>query len=100
MTNQDARVWLLAAAEDCECAREIDPNHRGSVAYHLQQAAEKLLKALLVAAEIEPPGTHDLTVLWKMLSKHAIVDDATPETAETLAMLSRTPRKTSGCDAV
>lgn len=34
MTNQDARVWLLAAAEDYECAREIDPHHRGSVAGH------------------------------------------------------------------
>jgi len=89
MTNHDARVWLMAADEDYECARQIDPRHRGAIAYHLQQAAEKSLKALLVLAEIEPPRTHDLTVLWTMLAEHAIVDDASPETAETLAMLSR-----------
>jgi hypothetical protein len=43
MTNQDARVWLLAAAEDYECAREIDPHHRGSVAghYRLNSGSDK-----------------------------------------------------------
>jgi HEPN domain-containing protein len=87
--NQDVNVWLAAAAEDYDCAKELKPRHRGPIAYHLQQATEKLLKALLVAAEIEPPRTQDLKDLWTLLSRHAVLDDMTPKTAENLTMLSR-----------
>ena len=35
------------------------------ICYHCEQAAEKLLKAVLVAADVEPPKTHDLIQLCK-----------------------------------
>lgn len=34
-----------------------------AVAFHIQQAAEKLLKALLASRSIEYPRTHDLEAL-------------------------------------
>ncbi|CAN5664978.1 hypothetical protein BH11ARM2_BH11ARM2_00220 [soil metagenome] len=37
-------------------------------AYHVQQAAEKHLKALLVEQGVAPPKTHDLTQLISMHS--------------------------------
>ena len=39
-----------------------------TVCFHAQQCAEKYLKALLLAAGIEPPRTHNLRVLSQRLS--------------------------------
>lgn len=59
----DPKAWEAKAANDLLC---IDNNLRSSsvpwdiVAYHAQQAAEKMLKACLVHQGIEAPRTHDL----------------------------------------
>lgn len=37
--------------------------------YHAQQAAEKALKALLVAKDIDPPRTHDIAFLLQTVSQ-------------------------------
>jgi HEPN domain-containing protein len=50
----------LRAAALCLAGPDAEP---GSAAYHCQQAAEKLIKALLVASDIPFRKTHDLTVL-------------------------------------
>jgi HEPN domain-containing protein len=39
-----------------------------AICFHCRQAAEKLLKALLVALGINPPRTHDLEALIDLLS--------------------------------
>jgi HEPN domain-containing protein len=58
--------WLGLATEDLACAIAIldlevtQPRH--SVG-HAAQAAEKVLKAVILAAGVEPPRSHDLVAL-------------------------------------
>ena len=62
----DAAQWFAKADEDIVMAemalgRElplVDP-----AAFHCQQATEKIIKALLVAAAVKAPRIHDLDVL-------------------------------------
>jgi HEPN domain-containing protein len=59
----DPQAWIAKARNDLLC---IDNNLRCSevpwdaIAYHAQQAAEKMLKACLVHSGVEVPRTHDL----------------------------------------
>jgi HEPN domain-containing protein len=67
----DWRIWLEKAANDL---LNIDNNLRSdavpwdTVCFHAQQAAEKLLKALLVARGEIVPRTHDLSALLGLCS--------------------------------
>jgi HEPN domain-containing protein len=57
----EARRWLLIVEEDLDvAAAALRLPRRGASAYHLQQAAEKLIKALLVLAGEPFRRTHDL----------------------------------------
>jgi len=61
-----ARQWVAKARNDLLNAdnnlkSEIVPYD--TVCFHCQQAAEKLLKAYLVAKSVQPPFTHDLLLL-------------------------------------
>ena len=61
--RQEAARWIRVAAEDMRVARtclRMEPPAVGVAAYHAQQAAEKLLKGLLVVAAIDFRMTHDL----------------------------------------
>lgn len=69
-------AWLKAAEEDALVARSVGSIAPGAAAFHWQQAAEKLLKALLAAAEVDIPRTHDLVYLWKALVSHEILPEA------------------------
>ncbi|HXQ68286.1 MAG TPA: HEPN domain-containing protein [Alphaproteobacteria bacterium] len=63
--------WLEIARGDLLAARNcIDGPHflPGFAAYHCQQAAEKLVKAILVHRGIEPPKSHDIDTLADRLS--------------------------------
>lgn len=74
-----ARDWKAKADGDLRSARtllDLEPPETDAVAFHCQQAAEKYLKALLVAVGVEPPRTHDLGVLRELAS------DKFPEIAE------------------
>ena len=64
--------WFEKAKEDHDIAVFIQgmyPVPIGSICYHCEQAAEKILKGFLALCEIEPPKTHDLVLLCKMCEK-------------------------------
>jgi HEPN domain-containing protein len=64
--RREAARWLAVAAEDARVARvclEMPQPALGIAAYHCQQAAEKLVKGLLVVAGAGFPRTHDLAEL-------------------------------------
>jgi HEPN domain-containing protein len=57
----EARRWLAIVEEDIDVAiAALRLSRRGASAYHVQQAAEKLVKALLVLAAEPFRRTHDL----------------------------------------
>ncbi|MBK1841283.1 HEPN domain-containing protein [Azospirillum sp. YIM B02556] len=64
------RSWMAVADRDLAMVRKAiagpDPEPAGA-AFHCQQAAEKLIKAVLVAAGINPPRSHDLRSLIERL---------------------------------
>jgi len=62
--------WLRHAASDLHLAEIAGPDPavlRNQVAFHAQQAAEKSLKAVLVARQIHFPRTHDLEALIEII---------------------------------
>ena len=65
-TDDEVAAWLLVADRDCEAARILlgaEPPQRPVAVFHLQQFAEKLLKAVLVSEGTHPPHSHDLRKL-------------------------------------
>jgi HEPN domain-containing protein len=69
--RREARQWLAIVEADIDVARaagRLSPPRLGHSAYHLQQAAEKLLKALLVLNSEPFRHTHDLDDLIARLS--------------------------------
>jgi HEPN domain-containing protein len=68
---KEAARWLARADGDAvvaELALSRDPPLINSAAFHCQQAAEKMLKALLVAAGVAPPRSHDMELLIEAAS--------------------------------
>lgn len=66
----EALRWLDKAEEDRRSARHLMslvPPVPDVVGFHLQQAAEKMLKALLILVGHEVPKLHDLDVLIRLL---------------------------------
>lgn len=76
---EDSLRWLDRAAEDIRVVRvllreDIAPQ----AAFHLQQAVEKILKALLVAARQDVQKTHNLSALAAAVRNHWPALIATP----------------------
>jgi HEPN domain-containing protein len=66
-----AAAFLRAAEEDLAAARLLSSRLPRPAGYHLQQAAEKLVKALLAEAGVVPvPRTHDIGYLAALLPEH------------------------------
>jgi HEPN domain-containing protein len=66
MDAEIVREWLGHVDDDLDAAWSCIRGPRASpkrAAYHVQQAAEKLLKAVLVAFGVSPPRTHDIEEL-------------------------------------
>jgi HEPN domain-containing protein len=64
--RDEAKAWLATADDDLRAVRlclDARPPVLGVAAYHCQQAAEKLIKGLLVLAAIPFRKTHDLDEL-------------------------------------
>ena len=62
----DVRLWMAYAEQDLAAAQRMLADGAFAprqAAYFGQQAAEKAVKAVLVAAGVEVPRTHDLTRL-------------------------------------
>jgi len=63
--------WLVRAEEDLNVARHLLAEqlpYYSAIGFHAQQAAEKYLKAFLVAHQIEFPKTYDLGRLLDIVS--------------------------------
>lgn len=74
----DGRLWLGKAAEDLAVAELILNSIvavRWAAGFHAQQAAEKALKAVLVASGIDFPRTHSLERLADLLGDTAKIFD-------------------------
>jgi HEPN domain-containing protein len=65
-------------------ALEHDPAYTDGVCFHAQQAAEKMLKALLVVRGIPFHKTHQLTYLLDLLQTSDGCGEAVRESAEKL----------------
>ena len=68
------REWLDHVEADLDAAWSCSRGPRARLdrgAYLLQQAAEKLVKAVLVSVGVDPPRTHDLAELAAELSQDA-----------------------------
>ncbi len=66
------REWLSKADEDLNFAKvnlEEGNNFYAQICFHFQQAAEKYLKAFLVALEKPFPKTHDIESLISLMPK-------------------------------
>lgn len=73
--------WMEMAQSDLAYAQAslaLDESFRDKICFHCQQAAEKALKALLVASEIRFPKTHDLRALLSLLSSAEVGDIVRP----------------------
>ncbi len=77
----DKALGDLAAARAC-LADEAVPAWPGG--FHLQQAAEKTLKGLLVLAAQEPPRSHDLARLHELVAAAGARHPFTPEVLQAL----------------
>ena len=66
------REWLNAADLDIKSANQLlqDETLTPVVAFHCQQAIEKLFKAILVENESEPQRIHDLLRLYKLVLEY------------------------------
>ena len=66
MSAASVREWLEQVAKDLDAAWSCSRGERAvndRAAYHVQQAAEKLVKAVLVAHRLPPPKFHDIAIL-------------------------------------
>ena len=111
---REAVRWLARAAEDQRIAHLIaaEEGVLGGTAFHIQQATEKILKALLVAAAVDFRRTHDLeelaslshrhwpgvvpspfplarTSLWYVSNRYPGVDDVMPDEGDVLIALDQ-----------
>ena len=68
------REWLDHVEADLDAAWSCNRGpraRRDRAAYLLQQAAEKLVKAMLVSIDVDPPRTHDVAEIVAELSENA-----------------------------
>ena len=63
--------WLEKALKDLRVAEKIIEEADYS-AYHSQQAAEKALKAVLVALGVQPPRVHEIEILLVLLRRKKV----------------------------
>jgi HEPN domain-containing protein len=91
--SEQVKVLLQKAEIDLIAAEELLPSARVAdavIGFHLQQAVEKLLKALLAARDIPYRKTHDIRQLMDLLEDHQVLlpepladlDDFTPYAVE------------------
>jgi HEPN domain-containing protein len=74
-THADPAVvaWLEKAVQDLQLAEHLlnDQVHFDAICFHSQQAAEKVLKAMIYRSGVMPPKIHDLANLDEIVRKVA-----------------------------
>jgi HEPN domain-containing protein len=67
--SSEALLWLGRADEDIPAAEVLlrDPNLVSSAAFHSQQAAEKMAKAVLISFGGDSPKIHDVAKLGTLI---------------------------------
>lgn len=82
--QEQARILLAKAGADLSAARTlaaVDDIDDAIIGFHVQQAIEKSLKAVLAALGIDYPYTHDLTGLIDRCTREGVdVPDKVSET--------------------
>jgi HEPN domain-containing protein len=97
----DPREWLRLARGDAAIAHaEIRDAPLELLCFHAQQAAEKAIKAVLLAERVDLPRTHNLQLLIDLLDEQAFrvsgaVREAAPLTL--YAVLTRYPCRRDRC---
>ncbi len=97
--------WLAHARSDLACARTLRANPDvlpEQAGFHAQQAAEKAIKAVLLARNVNFPYTHDLEDLVNEVTSHAMAAPTELEEAKTLsrfAVETRYPNPSEITDA-
>jgi HEPN domain-containing protein len=76
--ERDPLAWLAKAEEDLAAVDLLVAAIPTQAAYHLQQAVEKLLKAVIVQVGQRPPHIHSLVTLRDLVGQE-IEWDAGPE---------------------
>ena len=103
---REASLWLGKTDEDLSASRILLANELAdAAAFHAQQALEKVLKAMLIAAAEDPPRVHDIEALaararlhwpellpapfplaaigqWYIASRYPGLDEAPPSASE------------------
>ena len=91
LPQSDPQAWMARARSDLTLARSRPEGvHLADLCFHAQQAAEKAIKALLIARGIEFPYVHDLVFLVSLL------EDAGHEVPEPVKMARELTRYASG----
>ena len=87
--------WLRYARSDLELARVVRPDEVlfEGLCFHAQQAAEKALKAVLIAKGVPPPKTHNIRTLLDLLPQEVIAPQGIEDAASLTdyAVTSRYP---------
>ncbi len=74
----ETEKWIEVAERDFGSARSLlKDGFVENAAYFCQQAAEKLLKAMVMERDMEPPKTHDLVELADLAEIDLTNDDRT-----------------------
>lgn len=71
--RSEARRWWVIAAEDmrvAEACLALDPPSCSNAAYHCQQAAEKIMKGVLIERGVNFRRVHDLDELAGVVAIH------------------------------
>ncbi len=95
--RDDAEVtgWLALVEDDLRIARlslEQENPIIGPACFHAQQAAEKALKALLVALDLAVPRTHDVVALVRLVASQLPEANDVREAAAVVTTYGVSPR--------
>ncbi|MBM5797508.1 MAG: HEPN domain-containing protein [Cyanobacteria bacterium M_surface_7_m2_040] len=72
-----ASAWMLQSSSDLEAAKTLaQAGFHAHACYTASQAAEKALKALVVAAGLTPPYSHSLERLVDLLKAQGLATEA------------------------
>ena len=90
----DVGLWLKKAREDLAVVRLVIAGRGPSpvACFLCQQAAEKFLKAVLVAAGVDPPYVHDLDLLARLIAEAGCALDIDPDALLSLRAYAVAPR--------